>query len=138
MEKIRKLSDEDLMICDKSKPLCIAGIYGGIDSGITEKTKKIFLECALFNPISIRKSSKRHGLTTDASFRYERGVDPDIVNYALCRAIDLILDIADGRMDGNILKIEEGKRHLKKLIFVMTKFTLQLVLKFQLLKSIIF
>ena len=113
--EVRKLSHEDLMICDASKPLCIAGIYGGLDSGISEKTKKIFLECALFNPISIRKSSKRHGLQTDASFRYERGVDPDMVNYSLCRAIDLILDLADGRIDGNIIKIEEGKRHLKKI-----------------------
>ena len=113
--EVRKLSNEDLMICDVSKPLCIAGIYGGLDSGISEKTKKIFLECALFDPISIRKSSKRHGLQTDASFRYERGVDPDMINYSLCRAIDLILDIADGRIDGNILKIEEGKRHLKKI-----------------------
>ena len=113
--EVRKLSHEDLMICDVSKPLCIAGIYGGLDSGISEKTKKIFLECALFDPISIRKSSKRHGLQTDASFRYERGVDPDMVNYSLCRAIDLILDLADGRIDGNILKIEEGKRHLKKI-----------------------
>ena len=113
--EVRKLSHEDLMICDVSKPLCIAGIYGGLDSGISEKTKKIFLECALFDPISIRKSSKRHGLQTDASFRYERGVDPDMINYSLCRAIDLILDIADGRIDGNILKIEEGKKHLKKI-----------------------
>ena len=113
--EVRNLSHEDLMICDVSKPLCIAGIYGGLDSGISEKTKKIFLECALFDPISIRKSSKRHGLQTDASFRYERGVDPDMVNYSLCRAIDLILDLADGRIDGNILKIEEGKRHLKKI-----------------------
>ena len=113
--EVRKLSNEDLMICDVSKPLCIAGIYGGLDSGISEKTKKIFLECALFDPISIRKSSKRHGLQTDASFRYERGVDPDMVNYSLCRAIDLILDLADGSIDGNILKIEEGKRHLKKI-----------------------
>ena len=113
--EVRNLSHEDLMICDVSKPLCIAGIYGGLDSGISEKTKKIFLECALFDPISIRKSSKRHGLQTDASFRYERGVDPDMVNYSLCRAIDLILDLADGRIDGNILKIEEGKKHLKKI-----------------------
>jgi len=113
--EVRKLSHEDLMICDASKPLCIAGIYGGLDSGISEKTKKIFLECALFNPISIRKSSKRHGLQTDASFRYERGIDPDMVNYSLCRAIDLILDLADGKIDGNILKIEDGKKHLKKI-----------------------
>ena len=113
----RKLSKEDLMICDKSKPLCIAGIYGGINSGVTEKTKKIFLECALFNPISIRKTSKRHGLSTDASFRYERGVDPDLVNYALCRALDLILDLSGGKMDGSILKIEGSKSQLKKINF---------------------
>ena len=111
----RKLSHEDLMICDASKPLCIAGIYGGLDSAISEKTKKIFLECALFNPISIRKSSKRHALQTDASFRYERGIDSEMVNYALCRAIDLILDLAGGKIDGNILKIEGGKRDLKKI-----------------------
>ena len=113
----RKLSKEDLMICDKSKPLCIAGIYGGINSGVTEKTKSIFLECALFNPISIRKTSKRHGLSTDASFRYERGVDPDLLNYALCRALDLILDLSGGKMDSTILKIEGRKSQLKKINF---------------------
>ena len=113
----RKLSEEDLMICDKSKPLCIAGIYGGINSGVTEKTKKIFLECAFFNPISIRKTSKRHALSTDASFRYERGVDPDLVNYALCRALDLILDSSGGKMDGSILKIEGRKSQLKNINF---------------------
>ena len=113
----RTLSNEDLMICDKSKPLCIAGVYGGINSGISKKTKKIFLECALFSPITIRKSSKRHGLTTDASFRYERGIDPDMLHYALCRAIDLIIDLAGGMLDGNILKIEGGERHLKKINF---------------------
>ena len=113
----RKISKDDLMICDKSKPLCIAGIYGGINSCVTEKTKKIFLECALFNPISIRKTSKRHGLSTDASFRYERGVDPDLVNYALCRALDLILDLSGGKMDGSILKIEGSKSQLKRINF---------------------
>ena len=117
----RKLSKEDLMICDKSKPLCIAGIYGGINSGVTEKTKKIFLECALFDPISIRKTSKRHGLSTDASFRYERGIDPDLVYYALCRALDLILDLSGGKMDGSILKIEGGKRQLKNINFRYNK-----------------
>ena len=71
--------------------------------------------CALFNPISIRKSSKRHALQTDASFRYERGIDSEMVNYALCRAIDLILDLAGGKIDGNILKIEGGKIYLKKI-----------------------
>ncbi len=113
----RSLSNEDLMICDKSRPLCIAGVYGGINSGISKKTKKIFLESALFSPITIRKSSKRHGLMTDASFRYERGIDPDMLHYALCRAIDLIIDLAGGKVDGNILKIDDGKRHLKKINF---------------------
>ncbi|MAW08769.1 MAG: phenylalanine--tRNA ligase subunit beta [Flavobacteriaceae bacterium] len=113
----RTLSNEDLMICDKSKPLCIAGVYGGINSGISKKTNKIFLECALFSPVTIRKSSKRHGLITDASFRYERGIDPDMLHYALCRAIDLIIDLAGGMLDGNILEIGKGKRHLKKINF---------------------
>ena len=64
------------MICNSEKEMCLAGVFGGLDSGVTEKTKTIFIESALFNPVSIRKTAKRHGLNTDASFRYERGVDP--------------------------------------------------------------
>ena len=88
-----KLNNEDLMICSNSEPLCLAGIYGGIDSGVSESTNSLFLESAIFNSITIRKSSKRHQLFTDASYRYERGVDPNKVIYALKRAALLIKEI---------------------------------------------
>lgn len=79
----RTLSAEDLMICNGDTPMCIAGVFGGIDSGVTEKTTEIFLESAYFDPVSIRKSAKRHGLSTDASFRFERGVDIEMVESTL-------------------------------------------------------
>ncbi len=88
-----KLNNEDLMICSNSQPLCLAGIYGGINSGVSESTNSLFLESAIFNSVTIRKSSKRHQLFTDASYRYERGVDPDKVIYALKRAALLIKEI---------------------------------------------
>ncbi len=88
-----KLDNEDLMICSNSEPLCLAGIYGGINSGVSESTNSLFLESAIFNSVTIRKSSKRHQLFTDASYRYERGVDPDKVIYALKRAALLIKEI---------------------------------------------
>ncbi|WP_370392169.1 phenylalanine--tRNA ligase subunit beta [uncultured Winogradskyella sp.] len=98
----RKLDAEDLMICDAEKPMCIAGVFGGIDSGVTEQTTNIFLESAYFDPVSIRKTAKRHGLSTDASFRFERGVDANITEYALKRAALLITDIAGGEMASDI------------------------------------
>ncbi len=82
-DEIIELSSDDLMICSENKPLCIAGIYGGLDSGVSDSTKNLFLESAIFNSVTIRKSSKRHQLFTDASYRYERGVDPEKVIYAL-------------------------------------------------------
>ena len=88
-----KLNNEDLMICSNIEPLCLAGIYGGINSGVSESTNSLFLESAIFNSVTIRKSSKRHQLFTDASYRYERGVDPDKVIYALKRAALLIKEI---------------------------------------------
>ena len=88
-----KLDNEDLMICSNSEPLCLAGIYGGINSGVSESTNSLFLESAIFDSVTIRKSSKRHQLFTDASYRYERGVDPDKVIYALKRAALLIKEI---------------------------------------------
>ena len=88
-----KLNNEDLMICSNSEPLCLAGIYGGINSGVSESTNSLFLESAIFDSVTIRKSSKRHQLFTDASYRYERGVDPDKVIYALKRAALLIKEI---------------------------------------------
>ena len=94
----RKLTDADLMICDEDKPLCLAGIFGGKNSGISESTNSVFLESACFDSVSIRKSSKHHGLKTDASFRYERGADPEITVEALYRAAQLICEISGGRI----------------------------------------
>ena len=99
----RELDKEDLMICNAEKPMCIAGVFGGLNSGVTEETKNIFLESAYFDPISIRKTAKRHGLNTDASFRFERGIDPNITEYALKRASLLIQDIAGGEITSDIV-----------------------------------
>ncbi|ANW95209.1 phenylalanine--tRNA ligase subunit beta [Wenyingzhuangia fucanilytica] len=94
----RELSAEDLMICDADEtPLCIAGVLGGLDSGVTQNTTSIFLEAAYFNPVAVRKTAKRHGLNTDASFRFERGIDPNSTKYALIRAALLIEEIAGGQ-----------------------------------------
>ena len=98
-----KLSANDLMICNEKEGMCIAGVYGGLHSGITETTTRLFLESAYFNPVSIRKTAKRHGLKTDASFRYERGCDPSITVYALKRAVELVLELAGGYPVMNIL-----------------------------------
>lgn len=99
----RKLSSADLMICDEEKPLCIAGVFGGLDSGVTEETKNVFIESAYFNPTRIRKSARRHGLSTDASFRYERGVDPNILPYAAKLAALLIKELAGGEICGDYI-----------------------------------
>lgn len=98
----RELHEEDLMICDAEKPLCIAGVFGGKDSGVSESTTSIFLESAYFNPVSVRKTAKRHALNTDASFRFERGIDPNIAEYALKRAALLIIEIAGGEISSDI------------------------------------
>lgn len=99
----RKLSSEDIMICDAdSKPLCIGGVFGGLKSGVTENTTSIFLESAYFNPVSIRKTAKRHGLNTDASFRFERGIDINMTEYALKRAALLIEEYAGGKLASDI------------------------------------
>ncbi|MGY5850302.1 phenylalanine--tRNA ligase subunit beta [Salegentibacter sp. F14] len=98
----RELDQEDLMICDGEKPLCIAGVFGGITSGVTKNTTAIFLESAYFNPVSVRKTAKRHGLNTDASFRFERGIDINSVEYALKRAALLIKEIAGGEVTSDI------------------------------------
>lgn len=101
----RKLSSEDLVICDQEKPLCLAGVFGGISSGVSQKTTRVFLESAYFNAVSVRKTSKRHGLKTDASFRFERGTDPDITVYALKRAALLIQALAGGDISSAISDI---------------------------------
>lgn len=96
----RKLNEKDLMICSPAGPMCIAGVFGGLESGTTETTGNIFLEAAYFNPSWIRKSARRHGLNTDASFRYERGVDINNVPYALRRAALLVKELAGGEIVG--------------------------------------
>ncbi len=102
----RTLHEEDLMICDGAEnPMCIAGVFGGIDSGITEKTTSVFLESAYFNPVSIRKTAKRHALNTDASFRFERGIDPNITDFAIKRAANLIVELAGGEITSEIIDI---------------------------------
>ena len=98
----RTLSAADLMIANAEKPMCLAGVFGGEESGVTESTVDVFLESAYFNPVSIRKSSKRHGLKTDASFRYERGADPLVVEYAAKRAALLIQELAGGKIEGRM------------------------------------
>ncbi len=105
----RTLHEEDLMICDDKGPLCIAGVFGGLHSGVTESTTSIFLESAYFNPVSIRKSAKRHQLNTDASFRFERGIDPTITDYALKRAAILIQEVAGGEITSDLIDIYQKK-----------------------------
>ncbi len=110
----RSLSSKDLMICNASEGMCIAGVFGGIMSGVTETTRKIFLESAYFNPVAIRKTSKRHGLQTDASFRFERGADPEITVWALKRAATLIKEIAGGQISSEITDVYPKKIDRKK------------------------
>lgn len=105
----RTLHEEDLMICDEKGPMCIAGVFGGKKSGVTETTTSIFLESAYFNPVSIRKSAKRHQLNTDASFRFERGIDPTITDYALKRAALLIQEVAGGEITSDVVDIYQKK-----------------------------
>jgi len=100
-----KLSGDDLMICNNSEPMCIAGILGGIDSGVTATTTGIFLESAYFQPSGIRRSSKAHGINTDSSFRFERGADPEMTTFALKRAALLIKEIAGGIITSDVIDV---------------------------------
>ncbi|MCD4833924.1 MAG: phenylalanine--tRNA ligase subunit beta, partial [Bacteroidales bacterium] len=125
-EEKRELSSDDLMICDEKNGMCIAGVFGGISSGVTENTKNIFIESAHFNSVYVRKTAKRHDLHTDASFRFERGSDPNITVYALKRAALLIKEIAGGEISSEIVdiypelvanyKVELTFKNLKRLI----------------------
>lgn len=105
----RKLSADDLMICDGDVPMCMGGVFGGLESGISGETRNVFLESAYFNPVSIRKTARRHGLNTDASFRYERGCDPDNTIYNLKRAALLIQQVAGGKVCGDIIDLYPEK-----------------------------
>ena len=101
----RTLTDRDLMICNVEEPMCIAGVFGGLDSGVTEQTKNVFLESATFHPTWIRKTARRFGLNTDASFRYERGLDPNQTVEVMKRAALLIQEVAGGTITGAIQDI---------------------------------
>jgi len=104
-EQERELSEKDLMICNAEEGMCIAGVFGGAQSGVTEKTTKVFLESAYFNPVSVRKTAKRHTLSTDASFRFERGVDPNNTLYALKRAALLIKELAGATISSEVVDL---------------------------------
>jgi len=104
-EEERSLSNQDVMVCDGKVPVCIAGVFGGLDSGITENTKNIFLESAYFDPVFVRRTARRHGLNTDSSFRFERGVDPQITTIALKRAALLIRDISGGKISSELIDV---------------------------------
>lgn len=104
-EQERQLTQNDLMICNTNEGMCIAGVYGGLGSGITADTTNLFLESAYFDPATIRKTSKHHGLQTDASFRFERGADPNITEYALKRACLLFQELADGKITSPIIDV---------------------------------
>jgi len=101
----RELAASDLMICNASEGMCIAGVFGGLRSGVSADTASVFLESATFSPVSVRKTSRRHGLQTDASYRFERGTDPEMTIYALKRAAILISEIAGGEITGDIVDI---------------------------------
>jgi len=114
----RKLSERDLMICNAEEPMCMAGVFGGLDSGTTEETKNIFIESAYFNPTTVRKTARRHGLSTDSSFRFERGIDPNGTIYALKQAAILVKELAGGTVsmevsDNYPAPIEDFKVDLK-------------------------
>ncbi|AEM72423.1 Phenylalanyl-tRNA synthetase beta chain [Allomuricauda ruestringensis DSM 13258] len=117
----RELHEDDLMICDAGSPMCIAGVFGGLHSGVTEHTTSIFLESAYFDPVSIRKTAKRHGLNTDASFRFERGIDIEMTKYALKRAALLIREIAGGYITSEIADLFPKKPQERQVFLTFNK-----------------
>jgi len=117
----RELHEDDLMICDAGTPMCIAGVFGGLHSGVTEHTTSIFLESAYFDSVSIRKTAKRHGLNTDASFRFERGIDINLTKYALKRAALLIREIAGGYITSEIVDLFPKKPQDRQVFLTFNK-----------------
>lgn len=118
----RTLNGSEIIIKDgNNQPMCIAGVFGGSESGVSEETKTIFLESAYFNPVAIRKAAKSHGLNTDASFRFERGVDPNNTRTAITQAIKLIEEITGGKKIGSLLEYYPNKIEDAKIIFRYSK-----------------
>ncbi|MFM7672224.1 MAG: phenylalanine--tRNA ligase subunit beta [Bacteroidota bacterium] len=109
-DKVRSLHQDDLMICDTEGGLCLAGVFGGKDSGVTDQTTNLFLESACFGGIGIRKTSFRHGLRTDAALRFEKGTDPGLCERVLLRAVQLIQEIAGGEVVGSLIDLYPGKK----------------------------
>ncbi len=101
----RDLNENHFIIADSSRPLALAGVLGGLDSGVTESTNTIFIESAYFDPAAVRKTAKSFGLNTDSSYRFERGIDPEMVEFALTRAVNLIMKVADGEISSEIIDI---------------------------------
>jgi len=118
----RKLNGNECMICDAEKPLAMGGVFGGLESGINQQTKNIFIESAFFNPVSIRKTAKFHGLSTDASFRFERGTDPNITIKALERVAQIILQIAGGEISSEVVDIYPNKIGNEQIEFSIERF----------------
>lgn len=116
----RTLKSSDLMICDAKKPMCIAGVFGGASSGVSENTKAIFIESAYFDPGHVRKSAKNHGLKTDASFRFERGTDPDMTLKALTRAANLVFELSGGSLSAGPIDIYPNKLEPYRVAFSLT------------------
>lgn len=117
----RKLNETDLMVCDKNKPMCIAGVYGGDYHGVSNETKSIFLESAYFNPVSIRKTAKAHSINSDASFRFERGVNIELVEYALKRAAILICEFCGGKICSDLIDEYPKKTESKSILLNFEK-----------------
>ena len=117
----RKLNETDLMVCDKNKPMCIAGVYGGDCHGVSNETKSIFLESAYFNPVSIRKTAKAHSINSDASFRFERGVNIELVEYALKRAAILICEFCGGKICSDLIDEYPKKTESKSILLNFEK-----------------
>lgn len=110
----RKLHPHDLVIADAEHPACIAGVYGGLGSGVTEETTSVFLESACFDPATIRRAARRHGLNTDASFRFERGVDPELTVYALKRAALLLKEVAEARVSSPVIDLDHRPKQVRE------------------------
>lgn len=119
--KERKLDAQDLVIADGERPACIAGVFGGAESGVTERTTTVFLESACFEPGTIRRTARRHGLNTDASFRFERGVDPRQTVYALKRAALLLKEVAGARIVSPITDIDNTLKHVPTVAFTFAQ-----------------
>ena len=115
-ETERTITTDDLLICDSKKPMCLAGVFGGLDSGVSQKTNTIFLESAFFDPVSVRKSAKYHNLSTDSSYRFERGIDPNLTKYALKRAVLLIKEICpESVISSDLIDLYPKKLRILKL-----------------------